>query len=189
MYSVLSSLFKLLVFAAAAVSVLIIADKRQKQRLIIKRKEQLRYDYSEMISKIALLVGAGMSVRGAWERMAVDYHDSGKKMRYVYEEMWESYNQLRNGISELTVYEQFGRRCGTKEYLKFSTLIIQNMKKGTKDLVAMLELEAIEAFEERKNLARKYGEEAGTKLIFPMIIMLGIVMVIIMFPAMASFSY
>ena len=63
------------------------------------------------------------------------------------------------------------------------------MKKGTKDLILMLELECIEAFEERKNLARKYGEEAGTKLIFPMIVMLAVVMVIIMYPAMVSFGY
>lgn len=189
MYNFLYSVFEIVVFVAVAVAALIMAGKKQKQSMLIKRKEQLKYDYSEMVSKISLLVSAGMSVRGAWERVAVDYHNSSGKKRYVYEEMWESYNQLRMGMSELTVYEQFGRRCGTKEYLKFSTLLIQNMKKGTKDLILMLELECIEAFEERKNLARKYGEEAGTKLIFPMIVMLAVVMVIIMYPAMVSFGY
>ena len=45
-----------------------------------------------------------------------------------------------------------------------------------------------DAFEERKNMAKKYGEEAGTKLLLPMIIMLIVVMAIIMVPALMSFS-
>ena len=52
----------------------------------------------------------------------------------------------------------------------------------------LLELEAIDAFEERKNMAKKYGEEAGTKMLFPMIVMLVVVMGIIMLPAVMAFS-
>ena len=37
--------------------------------------------------------------------------------------------------------------------------------------------------EERKNSAKKAGEEAGTKLLLPMMMMLCIVMVLIMIPA------
>jgi flagellar motor component MotA len=72
--------------------------------------------------------------------------------------------------------------------LKFSSLIVQNLKKGSRELVNLLELEAIDAFEERKNQAKKYGEEAGTKMLFPMVGMLVVVMGIIMFPALVSFS-
>ena len=46
--------------------------------------------------------------------------------------------------------------------------------------------EAEDAFEERKSMARKLGEEAGTKMLFPMILMLGAVMLILAFPAMRS---
>jgi hypothetical protein len=35
-------------------------------------------------------------------------------------------------------------------------------------------------------MARKLGEEAGTKMLFPMILMLGAVMLILAFPAMRS---
>ena len=41
---------------------------------------------------------------------------------------------------------------------------------------------------ETVNMAKKYGEEAGTKLLLPMIIMLIVVMAIIMVPALMSFS-
>ena len=46
--------------------------------------------------------------------------------------------------------------------------------------------EAEDAFEERKSMARKLGEEAGTKMLFPMILMLGAAMLILAFPAMRS---
>ena len=49
-----------------------------------------------------------------------------------------------------------------------------------------MEQESADAFEERKNLAKKYGEEAGTKLLLPMMIMFGIVVAVIMVPAMMS---
>ena len=62
----------------------------------------------------------------------------------------------------------------------------QNLRKGTRGLGLLLEQEAADAFEERKNLAKKYGEEAGTKLLLPMMIMFGIVVAVIMVPAMMS---
>jgi len=174
----------------AAVAAVAAGDFKQKKSIKEKRHRQMQYDYSEVVSKLTLLIGAGMTVRKAWERIVNDYklHREEKGVRYIYEEMAESYNQLKTGIPESVVYERFGQRCGLKEYLKFSSLICQNLKKGTKDLVFLLELETAEAFENRKNLARKYGEEAGTKLLVPMVLMLIIVMVIVMVPALMSFG-
>jgi hypothetical protein len=46
----------------------------------------------------------------------------------------------------------------------------------------------MEAFEERKETAKRLGEEAGTKLLIPMMIMLVLVLVIIMVPAFQAFK-
>ena len=43
------------------------------------------------------------------------------------------------------------------------------------------------AFEQRKNLAKKLGEEAGTKLLLPLFLMLGVVMVMMVVPAFLAF--
>ncbi len=51
----------------------------------------------------------------------------------------------------------------------------------------MLEQEAAASFTEPKNNPRKLGEKAGTRLLFPMLLMLGIVLVILMVPAFLSF--
>ena len=45
---------------------------------------------------------------------------------------------------------------------------------------------AFTEFEERKDFAKKLGEEAGTKMLAPMFLMLGVVLVIIVVPAFFS---
>ena len=66
---------------------------------------------------------------------------------------------------------------------KFGMLLSQNLRKGTKGLTNLLQREAQEAFEERKNMAKKLGEEAGTKLMIPLFLMLAVVFVIVTVPA------
>ena len=52
----------------------------------------------------------------------------------------------------------------------------------------LLEKEMQDAFEEQENFAKKKGEELQTKLLLPMMLMLGLVIVIIMIPAIANFQ-
>ena len=42
------------------------------------------------------------------------------------------------------------------------------------------------AWEEQKHTARRLGEEAGTRLLIPLFLMLAVVMVIIMVPALLA---
>lgn len=162
-------------------------DKKMK-----KRKDQMLIDYPEIINKFNLLLNAGMTIKQAWSKIAEDYFDNvetdSKKMRYAYEEMLITVHELRLGVPEVIAYEQFGRRTGILPYLKFSSLIAQNLKKGNRGLSELLSREAIDAFEERKELAKRLGEEAGTKLLLPMMILLIIVFAIIMVPAFMSFG-
>ena len=46
--------------------------------------------------------------------------------------------------------------------------------------------EMSQAFENRKSLAKRQAEETGTKLLFPMIGMLAVIMVIVIAPALMS---
>ena len=117
-----------------------------------------------------------MTIRSAWERMVKDYEharEMGKqKQQAAGEEMCRTYYQLVNGMPEGTAYREFGRRCKLQPYLKLSSVLEQNRKAGTKNLRAILRTEMEDAFEMRKNLARRMGEEAGTKLLAPLFLML-----------------
>lgn len=68
-------------------------------------------------------------------------------------------------------------------YLGVGALLSQNLRKGTKGLSELLKLESIQAFEERKARAKRLGEEAGTKLLLPMFLMLVVVLIIVIVPA------
>ena len=153
-----------------------------------KRNQQMLLDYPEIINKITLLLGAGMPLANAWHKIVEDYREKDTKKRYAYEEMIITSNELMLGTSEIIAYERFGRRVKLLPYLRFASLIAQNVKKGSSDLLKILEVEAIESFEDRKELAKRIGEEAGTKLLFPMMLMLLIVLIIVIVPAFLSFQ-
>lgn len=161
-------------------------DQEREKRKKAKNQELL-LDYPELVNKITLLLGAGMTIKNAWGRIVWEYKQKAVK-RYAYEEMLITWNELNNGITENTAYVNFGNRIQLLPYLKLSSLLAQNVRKGSNGLLELLEMESIEALEERKQIAKRLGEEAGTKLLFPMIIMLVIVFVIILVPAFISFG-
>ena len=53
-------------------------------------------------------------------------------------------------------------------------------------MTARLSAEAAQAFSERKKEAKIRGEEAGTKLLFPMLLLFADLMVILLVPALLS---
>ncbi len=181
-----------LLLGALVAAVLWVYGDRELENRMKKRQNQMLMDYPEIINKFTLLMNAGMTIKQAWMKIAEDYEgklkESSIKRRYAYEEMLLTRHELKLGISESTAYEQFGRRTGVLPYMKFGSLITQNLKKGNRGLTELLSLEAMEAFKERKELAKRLGEEASTKLLGPMMIMLMIVLIIIMIPAFLSFG-
>lgn len=171
----------LLLGVAATVCIGVLGKKKRQDR-IREREQELMADYPELVSKYLLLLNAGMSSRAVWERMITDYKKSGRK-RYLYEEMVLSGHEIENGISEAKAYENFGKRCRLLPFMRFSAVLVQNLQKGARGALLLLEQEAVAAFAERKETAKRKGEEAGTKLLLPMVGLLGIVLVIVLFPA------
>ena len=155
-----------------------------------KRDEEMLIDYPNIVSKLVLLLTAGMSLRKAFARIRTDYRDSlrhGAPKRAGYEEIVRMSLEMEHGVSELVAYENMGKRCRVNVYRTFSTLLVQNLTKGGDEMAAILSREAQEAYEDRKKRARILGEEAGTKLLLPMLLMLAIVMAILMIPAFFAF--
>lgn len=154
-----------------------------------ERSRQLAIDYPQFTGRMVLYMGAGMSVRNVFYKCASEY--TGKqdnRKRYLFEEILLVCNEMDSGVAEAEAYMHFGRRCRSRQYTKLCSLLVQNLRRGNDELLAILQEEARNSFEERKNLARELGEEAGTKLLFPMMIMLGITMLIIIVPAYFGFS-
>ena len=165
-----------------------IQKEQERKEAEEKRRQQMRLDYPEIVSTFALLLGTGMTVKNAWNKIVRIYEEEiqSEKNRFAYEEMCLTSREMKGGISELEAYERFGKRCNVSCYTKFAMLLSQNLRKGSKGLTELLKMESLQALEQRKNLAKKRGEEASAKLMIPMFIMFSVVLLMIMIPAFLS---
>ena len=188
-YRKMNSRGLVLVMMALLIGVLLYAlEIQNKEKEKEQRKQQMILDYPEIVNKMTLFLGAGMTAKRAWRKVVEDYGRQKEIWgeRYAYEEMKRVCHEMERGVAESESYENFGRRCNIQAYLRFGALLSQNLRKGTRGMTQVLKAESIQAFEERKARAKRLGEEAGTKLLLPMFLMLAIVLVIVIVPAFLS---
>lgn len=179
-----------LLAASWGVGVLIffLSDRDLHQELE-KQRECMKQEYPDIVHKLALYLGAGMTLQGAFQKIGSEYElqkKQGRELSPGYEQILYTCRELKSGVSESSAYERFGRRTGLQEYIRLSTLMTQNLKKGSSSLLERLHEETEKALIQRIQSGRKLGEEAATKLLVPMVMMLGVVMVMVMLPAFIS---
>lgn len=164
--------------------VLFIYREREKEKTAERKiQEELLCAYPAMLSKITMLLSTGTTLKNAWEKVVQNYEKQHIETNRAYEEMKITLHEMQGGVPESEAYERFGRRCNITPYIKFGALLSQNLRKGSKGLCDLLRMEALQSFENRKSRARQKGEEAGTKLLMPMMGMLAVVLIMVMIPA------
>lgn len=146
------------------------------QKKIEKRSEEMLSDFSEVISKLALLTNAGMILREAWEEIAY----TGKTALYL--EMQKAVDDMNNGMSEIDAIFHFGMRCIIPEIKKFASTMVQGLVKGNSELTMMLMEQSKEIWAAKKQRVRRQGETAATKLLLPLCIMFIGILVMILVP-------
>lgn len=181
-----AELFGLGILAAVAIAYV---EREQKEKEKQKRRQNLLAGYPEFVSKLSLLLGAGMTISSALRKINQMYQQKKQKGNgrdAVYEELYQMICKIDNGMGELRAYQEFARQCEIRPYRKLVSLLISGQKTGSQKLIEQLNEETENVFLERKNTARKFGEEAGTKMLLPMMMMLVIVMGIVVIPAFLS---
>ncbi|MCD8249613.1 MAG: hypothetical protein LUC60_07140 [Lachnospiraceae bacterium] len=171
----------------AALCAMTFGKRQEEEKALEKRERALQLAYPDIVSRLGLYMGAGLSMRNARERSVESYEQSGAG-NDAYEEMRVTLREMRSGVAESAAYERFGMRCRLPSYLKLGTLLSQNLRKGTRNLSGLLQEESREAFENRKAYAKKLGEECESKLLLPMLLMLLTVLIMIMYPEVVSFQ-
>ncbi len=181
--------YSILIFGCIAAGALFFARKKEAERQKKLRDEELAFGYPAMVSTLSLLLGSGMTVFGAWERIVRMYlkkKERGGEESAVYEEMLFTYRHISDGMGEKAAYEEFGVRVGLGSYRKLVSLIVQSLRKGNAGLCEKLEKETEAAYEQQRNLTKVKGEEAQTKTLLPMVLYLLVVIVVIVVPAMTG---
>ena len=163
-------------------------EQKQKKIILEKRKK----DYPMLVEELSLFLAAGVTFTEAARKMTENYEHRKKQTGKVQEgyELWKKLSyEMRDGVREADAIMRFGKESGRKEYKKLALLLEQNRRQGSQHMIQQLEQENLIAFEMRKNQVKREGEEASVKLLFPMMGMLGIVIVILILPAMMTMKH
>lgn len=174
--------FVLGVFFLAILLAVFFAPDYDLKKKIAQKRLSLQLDFPDFLNKLILLINAGLTVTNAWERIIA----SNKKTTPLYEEAERVIYDIGSGKAEVQAYEDFARRLRVPEITRFTAVVLQNMKKGSTELVPVLRLQAAECWEMRKNAAKRLGEEASTKLLFPMMLMFLAILLIVAVPAILA---
>ncbi|GEM_PF-1418733 len=160
-----------------------IGEKKQE------RHKQNMEDFPLIVHLLTLYMGAGLSFPNAVERICKDYEKSVevRERRYAFEQMRMMNHCLHMGLRPGEVCQEWGNHFQEKVYGRFAMLLIQSFSKGAREIRSMMEKEQQEAFQVQIDYIRREGEEASTRLLFPMILLLFITMILVMFPAFMQF--
>ncbi len=153
---------------------------REPSKKIEQRSEELLQDFCDVVSQLALLTNAGLIVREAWQNVAA------KGKGTIYEEMRTAVDEMNNGVAEVDAIYNFGSRCMLPEIKKFTSTLIQGISKGNAELVTMIQEQSKEVWQLKKQLVRRAGEKAASKLLVPILIMFLGILIIILVPIFAN---
>lgn len=172
----------ILFIAVLIAVVLVIYVEYDENSRLEKRHQSIKRDFPHVLSQLSLLVNAGRPLREAIKVAS----NRGEGM--FYEELRLLLEDMKNGIPEYEALQKFAERCGIPEVRKFSSIIIQNVKKGSSELAyAMLELSR-EVWRERVNSVREEGEKASAKLLFPIFIIFGGILLMVVVPILKNMN-
>ena len=172
--------------AAAVIAALLMLPGQRMKEAEEQRGEELMLSYQEFTAKLAVLVGAGLSLRKAWERMTDDYRrrrDEGGERSALYEEMCFARRLMESGVPEGDAYRRFGDRTGLIEYVRLGNMLDSQMKNGRRQLRTFLTEESAGAYRRRMEAVRRRGEKISAELMMPLMLLFALIMAMIAIPA------
>lgn len=144
------------------------------------RKQAILLELPMMLIRLILLVGAGDTVQQAFLRAIAGKEQSAHPL---HKEWNIAVHELRNGASFTQVLEKFNRNCSVQQVAMFTTILLLNYRRGGEQFIIATQELSHSLWETRKSLAKIKGEEASSKLIFPLVGVLFSLMVLIVAPA------
>lgn len=168
-----------LLFGLGLTAIMIYAWFNDLQNKIEERHNKVLIDMPDFTNKILILSGAGMTLRAALikisDEMALDTP--------LYKSLATSVQMMKNGETDEKALEYMTVQCNTPQMRRFSSVVLQNIKRGGTDVITALRDIGAEQWAERKAVALKVSAEADTKLLFPMLLMLLAVVLMTIAPA------
>ncbi|WP_445671351.1 type II secretion system F family protein [Paenibacillus sp. FSL R5-0475] len=165
-------------FLAVALPAAMVSDLHKKVRV---REQNIMLELPELLNSIVLLVGAGETVQRAIIRYVESHR--GDVNHPLYKELRIMTSEWEGGYSFQQAFENFSKRCAVQEVSLFTTTVLLNYRRGGADFVLSLRDLSRMLWDKRKAISRTRGEQASSKLVFPMVVIFLIVIVLVGTPA------
>lgn len=147
-----------------------------------KRQAKIDSEFPDAISKIALLVTAGMNTSNAITETA----NSGDSL--IYRELRLVVRGLSQAMTMQGAFLRMQSRCDNSYLDKMVMIITKSYVAGNANLASDLKAVNDECWLNKKHNARRMGERVQNKLFIPTILMFIGILVVIIIPAMSGFN-
>ncbi|MGM0378886.1 MAG: type II secretion system F family protein [Bacillota bacterium] len=145
---------------------------------------KIKIEIPEFLNQLSLLIGAGLNIQQAIKTIV----NENQKDNPLYTGLEVMQKEIKNGIHFNKALKNLAFRYKIKELSRVVSILLQNYKKGSNDLVKILDENSQKTFNERKRNAKLVAEKINNKLLFPMMIMLVAILLILGTPAIILIS-
>lgn len=148
-------------------------------------RESVLRDLPEFVNKLVLLLNAGLVMPIAFQKIVTEHNKRTEGLNdYFYEQMNQIMVKCKETNSSVQIeIRHFAVRTGIVEFMRLSNLITDSMTKGS-DLITQLRMEGDSLWVARRKQMEEKGKIAESKLTFPMMILLLVLVLITIAPAM-----
>lgn len=150
-------------------------------RKLVRREHAVILELPELLNKIVLLVGAGSTVQQAIKLCLERKRE--QENHPLYRELFQMLREWEGGYSFQQAMEGFSKRCGIQEVSAFTTAVLLNYRRGGHDFALALRDLSHSLWEKRKAVSKTLGEQASSKLVFPMVLMFMAILLLVGAPA------
>lgn len=147
-----------------------------------KRQAEIDRDFPNILSKIALLITAGMNLTNAVAEVA----ESGETL--MYQELQLVIKELNQSSTVAAAFTRMQCRCDNRYLDKVVSVVIKSYSSGNANLAEDLRNINAECWLNKKHEARRMGEAIQNKLFIPTMLMFIGILVVIIVPAMSGFN-
>lgn len=152
------------------------------EKKVQERHVEIAMDMPELVNKIVILTGAGLNLQAALVKISKEMYSD----RILYRELTCAMDKIMDGESADAALDYMNMKCNTMEMRRFISIIVQNIHRGGSDVSTALKSIGNELWANRKAAALRVAEEASTKMLFPMMLMLLAVVLLVVAPAVQS---
>lgn len=151
---------------------------------VAARRQRIVLELPELLGKLLLVVNAGDNVMRALARCAEQQPVGANPL---YDELKAALAAMNRGESMAAALEEMGRRCAVPEVKLFASTLLINARRGGEAFVPALKELTRQMWDKRKATVRTLGEQASSKLVFPLALIFLCIMILVGAPTILLF--